>query len=296
MKKKILALSVCVVMLAVAIVGGTLAYFTDTDAEVNTFTVGGVKIDLIEQQSSEDGKTFVPYVNEGKVLMPIVGSAQSDKKDNGQPAAENYIDKIVTIKNTGKSDAWVRAYFAIPSALDDGFVEGFNASLNVLHFNFGNANGASTYNNQWLWGSEAKPQHSGWNYFETKINGVDYSVYYADYYKKLAADATTEQFVSGVYLDSHVDMKNGKYVDTRDLTADLSILEGKVSCPVFAVAVQADGQLVVVITVHVGDPVAVLAADFEHDQPGVGLEAVFNGRILLFERYLLFNPDADPCR
>ena len=81
MKKKILALSVCVVMLAVAIVGGTLAYFTDTDAEVNTFTVGGVKIDLIEQQRGEkDGtKVLVPF-EDGKNLMPIVGSAQGAKE------------------------------------------------------------------------------------------------------------------------------------------------------------------------------------------------------------------------
>ena len=49
MKKKILALSVCVVMLAVAIVGGTLAYFTDTEAAENTFTVGNVDIDLKEE-------------------------------------------------------------------------------------------------------------------------------------------------------------------------------------------------------------------------------------------------------
>ena len=236
MKKKILALSVCVVMLAVAIVGGTLAYFTDTDAEVNTFTVGGVKIDLIEQQSSEDGKTFVPYVNEGKVLMPIVGSAQSDKKDNGQPAAENYIDKIVTIKNTGKSAAYVRAYFAIPSALDDGY-DTFNAGANILHFNFGNKDGNTTFGVQWNW----KNDGTHWNYFNTTIGGVAYNVYYADYNQVLAAGATTEQFVSGVYLDSHVDMKNGEYIDTRFPNADLSILKGDVKCPVFAVAVQAEG-------------------------------------------------------
>lgn len=236
MKKKILALSVCVVMLAVAIVGGTLAYFTDTDAEVNTFTVGGVKIDLIEQQSSEDGKSLVPYVNENKVLMPIVGSAQGEKKDNGQPVAENYIDKVVTIKNTGKSDAWVRAYFAIPSDLDDGY-ETFNAGANILHFNFGNKDGVSTYGVQWIWKNDGK----NWNYFNTTIDGVAYNVYYADYSTKLAKDATTEQFVSGVYLDNHVDMKDGKYIDTRYPNADLSILEGTVKCPVFAVAVQAEG-------------------------------------------------------
>ena len=188
MKKKILAMSLCVVMLAIAIVGGTLAYFTDTKTATNTFTVGGVKIELIEQQrkvdENGDKTTELETFEQDQVLMPIVGAAQGDKDAIGQPVAKNYVDKIVTIKNTGKSDAWVRAYFAIPSALDDGFDEGFNASLNVLHFNFGNANGASTYNNQWLWGSEAKPQHSGWNYFETKINGVDYNVYYADYYNK----------------------------------------------------------------------------------------------------------------
>ena len=50
MKKKIRALSLCVVMLAIAIVGGTLAYFTDTKSATNTFTVGNVKIDLLESQ------------------------------------------------------------------------------------------------------------------------------------------------------------------------------------------------------------------------------------------------------
>ena len=246
MKKKILAMSLCVVMLAVAIVGGTLAYFTDTDAEVNTFTVGGVKIDLIEQQRGENketGEKELVAFEQNQVLMPIVGSAQGEKDNFGQPVAKNYIDKMVTIKNTGKSDAYVRAYFAIPSALDDGFEEGFNASLNVMHFNFGNANGASTYNNQWLWGSVAKPQHSGWNYFETTIDNVSYNVYYADYYKVLPAGATTEQFVSGVYLDANVDMNDqGQYTITRNgVTSVIEGFNGSAKCPVYAVAVQAAG-------------------------------------------------------
>ena len=50
MKKKIIAISLIVAMLAVAIIGGSLAYFTDTDAATNTFTVGNVDIDLIESQ------------------------------------------------------------------------------------------------------------------------------------------------------------------------------------------------------------------------------------------------------
>lgn len=222
-----------VALAATAVIGGTLAYFTDTDTETNTFTAGGVKIDLIEQQVGENG--LEPF-EQDQVLMPIVGSAQGEKDQYGQPVAENYIDKIATIENKGKSDAYVRAYFAIPSALDDGY-DTFNAGLNVLHFNFGNNNGVSTFGNEWNWKNES----GTWKYYETEIDGVKYNVYYADYTKILAAGATTEQFISGVYLDSHVDMVDGNYVDTRDPQADISILAGDVKCPVMAVAVQAAG-------------------------------------------------------
>lgn len=237
MKKKILALCLVVALAVTAVVGGTLAYFTDNDEATNTFTAGGVKIDLIEQERGANG---LQAFTQNKVLMPIVGSAQGDKDEHGQPVAENYVDKMVTVKNTGKSDAYVRAYFAIPSALDDGY-ETFNAGANILHFNFGNVktdNGlVSTYGNQWNWKHGDK-----WNYFETTIDGVAYNVYFADYYQPLAADATTEQFVSGVYLDSHVDMDaQGNYIDTRFPNADLSILKGDVNCPVKVVAVQAAG-------------------------------------------------------
>ena len=149
------------------------------------------------------------------------------------------MDKIVTIQNTGKSDAYVRAYFAIPSALDDGY-ETFNAGANVLHFNFGNEDGASTYGVQWIWKHGDK-----WNYFETTIDGVAYNVYYADYYQPLAAGATTEQFVSGVYLDKSFNQQDGKYyafgeeIDLSGLISDDGELT--VKCPVKAVAVQAAG-------------------------------------------------------
>ena len=245
MKKKLTAIFLCVALVAVAIIGGTLAYFTDTDEETNTFTAGGVAIDLIEQERGENG---LQNFTQNKVLLPIVGSAQGEKDKYGQPVAANYVDKMITIKNTSKSAAWVRAYFAIPSALDEGFEESFNASMNILHFNFGNKFNkdgtlVTTYNNEWLWGSEAKPNHSGWNYFETTIDGVSYNVYYADYYQPLAAGETTEQFVSGVYLDKNVDMNAaGQYTITRNgVTSVIEGFDGSAKCPVFAVAVQADG-------------------------------------------------------
>lgn len=145
MKKKLTAIFLCVALVAIAIVGASLAYFTDTDQATNTFAVGNVKIELIEQQRGENG--LVPF-EQNKKLYPIVGSAQGDKDEYGMPIAKNYVDKMVTIKNTGSEKAYIRAYFAIPSALDDGY-ETFNAGMNVLHFNFGNkvvdGNVISTY-------------------------------------------------------------------------------------------------------------------------------------------------------
>lgn len=243
MKKKLFTMAMAIALIAVSIVGMSLAYFTDKKEATNTFTAGGVKIDLIEQQRNEDHSALEAF-EQNKVLMPIVGSAQGEKDDFGQPVAANYIDKIVTIKNTGKSAAYIRAYFAIPSALDDGY-ETYNAGADVLHFNFGNKFNedgilTTTYGAEWNWLHGNK-----WNYFETTIDGVSYNVYYADYTQTLAAGATTEQFVSGVYLDKSFDAKDGEYyafgekVDLSDLIDEDGELN--VKCPVVAVAVQAAG-------------------------------------------------------
>ena len=48
MKKKLTLVVTCVVLVAAMVIGGTLAYFTDTDKATNTFTVGNVKMDLLE--------------------------------------------------------------------------------------------------------------------------------------------------------------------------------------------------------------------------------------------------------
>ena len=237
-KRKILTLAAALCILATIAIGGTLAYFTSTDNATNTFTVGNVKIKLIEEErNGEGGKQ---KFTQDKELYPIVGSAQGEKDELGMPTAKNYVDKMVTIENTGSAAAYIRAYFAIPSALDDGY-ETFNAGLNVLHFNFGNkvVNGviSSTEGAEWIWTHGSK-----WNYFETTIDGIKYNVYYADYYQAVDAGATTEQFVQGVYLDKTFDMKDGKpYAFGKEITLDAGWDWNKVSCPVFAIACQAEG-------------------------------------------------------
>ena len=238
MKKKLTLVVTCIVLVAAMVIGGTLAYFTDTDDAKNTFTVGNVKIDLIEEE--RDGNGGKQNFTQDKKLYPIVGSAQGEKDALGMPTAKNYVDKMVTIKNTGSEKAYIRAYFAIPSALDDGY-ETFNAGLNTLHFNFGNkvVNGvvSSTEGVEWIWTHGNK-----WNYFETTMDGIKYNVYYADYYQAVAAGATTEQLIQGVYLDKSFDLKDGKcYAFGKEVELDTGWDWNNVSCPVFAVACQAEG-------------------------------------------------------
>lgn len=61
-KKTILVAAIAVMLVAALVVGGTLAYFTDkSDAKVNNFTVGNVKIDLTEDKwNAAADHTLVP--------------------------------------------------------------------------------------------------------------------------------------------------------------------------------------------------------------------------------------------
>ena len=54
MKKKLTAVALVVCMLAIMLVGASLAYFTDTDEATNTFTMGKVDIDLTEPKWDEE--------------------------------------------------------------------------------------------------------------------------------------------------------------------------------------------------------------------------------------------------
>ena len=62
MKKKILAVVLAVVILAVAAIGATLAWLMDkTEAVVNTFTLGNVTISLVEHNADGDEVTANEY-------------------------------------------------------------------------------------------------------------------------------------------------------------------------------------------------------------------------------------------
>lgn len=84
-KKKIVSLALAASLAAVAVVGSSLAYFTDKDTADNVFTVGNVSIDLTEPNWAGEGLKDAPEAYPGEAL----------KKDP-------------TVTNDGKNPAFVR--------------------------------------------------------------------------------------------------------------------------------------------------------------------------------------------
>lgn len=186
MKKKLIAIFLCVALAAVAIVGASLAYFTDTDAQKNTFTTGNVAIDLWEDFGSNSGI---------EKLIPATGSAQQGTLKNG-------VNKEVYVGNTGSEDAYVRVHIAIPQILDNG-ADTFDAGKNVLHFNYAPD---SVGEGKWDWSKAADDNkyEGNWNHYETKINSIKYNVYVVTYTSVLEPTEVTGEAITQVYLDSKV--------------------------------------------------------------------------------------------
>ena len=91
MKKKVSVVAVLAMLLAIALIGGSLAYFTDTDSSINTFTVGDVDITLTEAEEFEDFK-----------LIPTM-----------------VVDKNPTITNVGSEDAYIAAKIIVSDGAGD---------------------------------------------------------------------------------------------------------------------------------------------------------------------------------
>lgn len=98
--KKTVAIILAMVLVAVAAVGATMAYLTDTKTVTNTFTVGDVKIKLDETNIND----------------PEGNRVTSNEYTNITPGIVYTKDPIVT--NTGKNDAWVRLTVTIENGMN----------------------------------------------------------------------------------------------------------------------------------------------------------------------------------
>lgn len=181
MKKKILGFCLVVSLAAAVIMGGTLAYFTDTDAQTNEFTVGNIKVDLFED------------FNTGN--LPLIPAVEV-MDEQGNSFFENAIEKEVYVKNIGDQNAYIRVHIAVPAVND---CEGNNA-ICMLHSNLTVGDG------KWNWSSaidgEEDPSNSAdWNmYGFVRIGGVNYKVYVATYETALKPDETTVDAIGSVYM------------------------------------------------------------------------------------------------
>lgn len=183
-KRKIFTLALTVMMVAILAIGGSVAYFMDTDKADNVFTVGNVDIAL--KEVFEQNSKLYPGVD---------------------------VQKEVRVTNEGTEDAYVRVHIAFPAVLDDG-LPGLEAFKNKLHWNFTAAAvqegvWSQLQNSNQVGPNAAYPNWPGnggtYNTYAAKIDGIDYNVYVITYESILAPGATTtEPAITKVYLDTTV--------------------------------------------------------------------------------------------
>ena len=223
-KRKIVLLASALCMVAILAIGGTLAYFTDTDSATNTFTIGALDITLVEE--------FDP----NNAML--------------KPGKANAVNKDVSIKlNEGSVDSYVWYEWLIPSALDS--TDGSTGTNNIVHVNSLGSTWDKYRENSAYWPegqTEALPLEKTWDHDSMgiqgfirteKVDGIQYNVYVALYHGKLSAGQETTVGMTQAYLDSKVDYDGTNYT-INGTVIDYDFDNG-VDIIVRAYGIQADG-------------------------------------------------------
>ena len=209
MRKKIMAICLCLALAAVAVVGASLAYFTDKDAKTNTFTVGSVKIELLESSLHREnagvanGKTSTSELwsnvekegtgNTSKYKAgdtfytdaQIEANAAEYKCENVQLMPGTSYHKMPYVKNTGSNDAYIRIRVMVPADLDTAILNSSMYTTTAIN----NREFTMAYDNS---GSVVR-------------DGVKYNVYTFTRIDPLAPDEMTYWNVWGtIHMDSDV--------------------------------------------------------------------------------------------
>ena len=201
---------VAIIMIAAIAIGITVAYLTDTDAKSNTMTVGPVDIELqeferVDVEKSGDEAKIQTFSNKKKPLIPAVleegfdydtkgATVNWDKDKDGNAIKPNYtstiwapdlinneVDKMVFVKNTGKSPAYVRIFFAFEA----GNYVTLPRFQQMIHINLNETD--------WQW---------DWNRIPVvNKDGNRYFIATATYSSELAAGAYTPISLSQISLD-----------------------------------------------------------------------------------------------
>jgi len=232
MKKKILSLCLVIALAATAVIGGTLAYFTDTDKDVNVMTSGNVKI--VQNETDRDGNAWnadstnnegtmpllpAVYLENGKPYNPTTtwegpkgGTEGGFTGPDGKPmdmyasSLNNEIDKVVSVTNTGSLPAYIRTFVLIENDKDETGKKLFDN--NSIHY---------VYNND-----ENIAFKSFYSETDLDIDGDGVAEPYVllrfVYKNTLAAGATSAPSLKQFWLDPSVDNDWYDLLDENGLT------------------------------------------------------------------------------
>lgn len=141
-KRRTLVVALVLCIAAVLAVGATLAYLTDTKSAKNTFTVGNVKIELLESSlhrenagvangATSTSELWSDVAKEGSnndskykagdtfyTDAQIEADAKEYKCDNVQLLPGQSYHKMPYVKNTGANPAYIRIRVMLPADLD----------------------------------------------------------------------------------------------------------------------------------------------------------------------------------
>lgn len=262
MKKSTLLMIVSLVLAIALGVGTTMAYLQDTDEDVNVMTLGNVYIEQIELERDKAG--VLQEYTQGQPLYPAVYKDEeawaptspndpttdpdviywADADENGlidgipeaawngmwkQEEITNIVDKFVFVKNTGKSDAYIRTIYAFEANTTD--FEDVNG-IDLIHTNF---NGNSRFDYDQAEGYQG-PNGSDYLIEDVEIDGVLYNLVVVTYSEPVAPGEVIRPSLLQVGMSK---LAGNKEVEQFGETYDILVVSQAVQTQGFTSAQQA---------------------------------------------------------
>ena len=218
-KRKILTLALTLCMVAILAIGGTLAYFTDSDADSNVMVAGNVYI--VQNETDRNGDAFendqklVPAVYNGTLSYD---ATMNNTNGNGTlkiwgDSVDNEIDKVISVTNKGTEPAYIRTIVLMENTDN-------NAICEKIHGHWNNSDGQYR---KWLTNDD------GTDVIVT-IGGVKYSIAVCTYNTALEAGKTSAPSLMQIFVDPTADNEWNELLD-----------DGRLSILALSQAVQAQG-------------------------------------------------------
>lgn len=195
MKTRIFSVALAVALMAIAITGGTLAYFTDTEAKGNVFTAGNVEINLHE---SNNDRVLDDYDYDKNIAGENVLKDEDYQNwlEDLDPlfVPMRTVEKDVWVENCGNNPMYTRVHIGVPAAAYDRNVDPANHIIALA--------------------LQADAENSGWtlykedgvtpNYYYEEFYGVEYFVMVLTYTEVVEKDTQTPICLSYVHMYEEV--------------------------------------------------------------------------------------------